>query len=609
MSEPPTTDLCVAAHQSSPEIPTNPLAIIADDDSLGGMLLAACVTQAGLTPAYFSNGKLALDAALEHGASLVLLDVEMPEMDGYTVCRRLRADPRFSTVPIVMVTGRENQEAIELGFAAGATDFITKPVNWPLLSRRLEYIMRNAATAKRIEHLAYYDSLTGLANRQSCMETAEGQFAIARETGESVAVLYLDLNNFKRINDTFGHATGDVVLGTVSHRLQEAVKQFELNSSVMPIAHVSIARFGGDEFILLVRNADARVTALKLADACLRALSESIVCGGLEFYSTPSIGLAFYPDDGEDVTSVFKHADTAMYQAKLDAPVSVAAYEPAMSARLNGWLDLEAKLRHAIRDDQLYLNYQPKFSLTDGKIVGVEALARWCDKEYGEIPPDKFVKIAEESGFIMQLGAWSVRAACQQLRRWLDMGITLPVAINVSGKEILHGDPARVIEEAARAVGVPTTLIEVELTESVFINDSQTARRSIERIRQLGCRIALDDFGMGFSSLSYISRFPPDRLKIDKAFVLEVDRSASDAAVASAILTLGKNLNIKVTAEGAERPGQLEWLRERKCDEVQGFILAKPLAPTVLESRFFPKYAMSAGIQLKGNAVARATIV
>jgi diguanylate cyclase (GGDEF)-like protein len=683
-----------------------PLAIIADDEDLGRLLLAESAAETGLKPLTFDNGTAALDAALSHDVAIVLLDVDMPGMDGYAVCTRLRAEPRFTTVPIVMVTGHEDSAAISRAFEAGATDFISKPVNWALLPRRLEYILRNAAgaraltermvqvrtlvealpdtlwvvapdgtiqwspnaegaatpaaarthavvvappqhlpdalaairrtahdglqrkleyredgpsadrrsyelrfsrresgdvvvvrqdttervaAAEHIERLAYYDPLTGLPNRQRCIETAERLFAEAAESQQSVAVIYLDLNSFKRVNDTFGHSVGDVVLRTVAGKLTRALESFKAEHE-----HVLLARFGGDEFVILLRHPSARALGIRIADTCCAALKDPITYDGLEFYSAPSIGLAVYPDDGGDVATVLKHADTAMYQAKAGATASVAIYTAAMSSRLRDWLDLEARLRRAVQDDLLQLVFQPKFRLRDNQIVGVEALLRWCDAEHGEISPNRFVDIAEDSGLILDMGSWVVRAACRQLREWMDRGLVIPVAINVSGKELLHGDPARVVEAEAAAAGVPASLIEIEITESLLVKDSAVVRSALERFRQLGCRIALDDFGTGYSSLAYITRFPPDRIKIDKAFVHNVDRSASDAAIANAILSLGASLNLVVTAEGIERPGQLEWLRARGCHEAQGFLLSRPLSPRDLEHRFLRAGAQQA---------------
>jgi diguanylate cyclase (GGDEF)-like protein len=684
------------------ESSTGPIAIIADDEELGRLLLAESAAATGLKVLAFDNGPAALEASLSQDVAVVMLDVDMPGMDGYTVCRRLRGEPRLANVPIVMVTGHEDAAAINLAFEAGATDFISKPVNWALLPRRIEYILRNAAAARalaervaqvrtlidalpdtlwvvapdgsiqwspnagtpergaadlraayerpaalapaerlpnvlaairqtacdglqrnleyreegsaglrrsfelrfsrreggdvvvvrqntsertaaaeHIERLAYIDPLTELPNRQRCIETAENLFAEAAHLQQSVAVIYLDLNNFKRVNDTFGHSVGDAVLRTVAGKLSRTLEGFQSAG-----AHLSVARFGGDEFVILLRHSTAREIATSIADVCCTTLQEPIAYQGLEFFSGPSIGIAVYPDDGADVATVLKHADTAMYQAKSGVANSVATYTAAMSSRLRDWLELEGRLRRAVQQDRLQLQFQPKFRLRDNGLAGVEALLRWCDDEYGEISPTRFIEIAEDSGLIIDMGSWVVRAACRHLRLWKDRGLTVPVAINVSAKELLYGDPARVVEAEAAAAGIPASLIEIEITESLLVKDSSTVRSALERLRQIGCRIALDDFGTGYSSLAYITRFPPDRIKIDKAFVNNVDRSASDAAVANAILSLGKSLNLIVTAEGIERSGQLEWLRARGCDEVQGFLLSRPLSARDLENRY-----------------------
>jgi diguanylate cyclase (GGDEF)-like protein len=554
-----------------------PIAIIADDEDLGRLLLTETAEASGLTALSFDNGSAALEAALSQDVAIVLLDVDMPGMDGYSVCRRLRAEARFATVPIVMVTGHEDSAAISRAFEAGATDFISKPVNWALLPRRLAYILRNAAAAERIERLAYFDTLTELPNRQHCIDTAERLFADAARNRQQVAVIYMDLNSFKRVNDTFGHSVGDAVLKSVSVKLERVLAPFQAAHDA-----VSVARFGGDEFVVLVGEAQARSVALEIAAACSAALNEPVSHDGLEFYSAPSIGVAVYPDDGPDVATVFKHADTAMYQAKSGASSSAVMYTAAMSAKLKNWLDLEGRLRRAVLEDQLRLHYQPKYRLEDNTLVGVEALLRWCDAEYGEIPPTRFIEIAEDSGLIIDLGNWVIRTVCRQLGAWQVLGLRVPVAINVSGKQLLHGDPARVIETEAAAAGVPASLIEVEITESLLVKDSARVQDALQKLRQLGCRIALDDFGTGYSSLAYITRFPPDRIKIDKAFVHNLDRSESDAAIANAILSLGESLKVTITAEGIERTGQLEWLRRRGCHEAQGFLLSKPLTAEAL---------------------------
>ncbi|HTB65404.1 MAG TPA: bifunctional diguanylate cyclase/phosphodiesterase, partial [Steroidobacteraceae bacterium] len=395
--------------------------------------------------------------------------------------------------------------------------------------------------------------------------------------------------------DTFGHAVGDAVLRVVAERLQRTLEPFDDGQQ-----QVSVARFGGDEFVILLRQTQARALAMAVAQACCTSFKEPIAYEGLEFYSAPSIGLAVYPEDGADVQTVLKHADTAMYQVKSGAVTAVAAYAPAMSSRLRDWLDLEARLRRALQEDALNLKYQPKFRLSDNRLCGVEALLRWCDPDHGEISPNRFIEIAEDSGLIIDMGAWVTRTACRQVRSWMDRGITLPIAINVSGKELLHADPARIIQIEAAAAGISPAMIEVEITETLLIKDSSAVRATLDGLRQLGCRIALDDFGTGYSSLAYITRFPPDRIKIDKAFISNVDRAPEDGAIASAILSLGQNLGVTVTAEGIERSGQLQWLRAHGCDEVQGFLLSRPLSAEDLEQRYLRDGGLSCAKMIAG---------
>jgi diguanylate cyclase (GGDEF)-like protein len=679
------------------------IAIIADDEDTNRLLLANAVRAVGLTPLEFEDGLAALQAATANAVSLVLLDVDMPAMDGFEVCRRLRHLAAFDTVPIVMVTANEEAAAVAAAFAAGATDFIAKPVNWALLPRRLEYVLRNAAQVRaladrevevrtlvealpdqlwvvaadgtprwrpqrsvgppdgegpvglapaqyraaitsailqtgmdgasraldyqensdsgearsymmrftrreggdvvvirqdtsertaasaRINRLAYYDALTGLPNRQSCLEAAERLIADARARQEAMAVVYLDLNGFKRINDTFGHGVGDAVLSLVAGKLRATTEEHR-----PPDGELYLTRFGGDEFVILLRHAQAHALAVGIANACVAALGSPVTHVGLELYATPSIGVAGFPDDGDSVETIVSHADTAMYQAKKAAANAVAVYSHAMSSRLRDSLDLEARLRRAVRESELSLHFQPKFRIADRRVAGVEALVRWTDAEHGSIPPSQFIAIAEESGLIIDLGAWVTRTACRQVRAWLDAGIRWPVAINVSAKELLYGSPAEVVEREAAAASIPPGLIEVEITESLLVHDSAAVRAALAHFRELGCRIALDDFGTGFSSLAYIARLPPDRIKIDRAFIRNIETSSADAAIAEAVLSLGKGLGLLVTAEGVETGGQLDWLRQRGCHEAQGFWLARPQpAATLVQSLLGPPPPMA----------------
>jgi diguanylate cyclase (GGDEF)-like protein len=561
-------------------VPSRRVAVIADDEDLGRLLLAEACTHAGLEPRAFDNGRDALTAAAaDANVAIALLDVDMPGMDGYSVCRALRADAALGNLPIVMVTGHDDGGAIDAAFEAGATDFVTKPVNWALLPHRLGYILRNADAAQRIERLAYFDSLTGLPNRPRCLEIAR-RMAAASPPGHQVGAVHLEMTRLARISDTFGHPVADAVLASIAGTLRTVLKLADPGER-----RTALARVGDTAFVLLCAEADARRLALRLTDACRVALAGPIEHGSLEFYATPAVGVAVYPDHAGDAESLLQNAATAAHRAHASAPGVPVVYAPAMNGRMRDWLDLDARLRRALRDGALALHYQPKFRVADGRLTGVEALVRWFDPEYGEIAPNNFIPMAEESGLITRLGGWVVRTACQQIRRWADAGIELPVAVNVSGQELQHGDPAAFVEATAQACGVSPALLEIEITESVLVHDSPAVRANLERLRRIGCRIALDDFGTGWSSMSYVARFRPDRIKIDRAFVRDVDRSPQDAAIAFSILTLAASLGIAVTAEGIERPGQLEWLRARGCDEAQGFLLARPLPVAELETR------------------------
>ena len=677
--------------------PRVPIAIVADDDDIGRLLLAEAVASLGLPASSFDNGSDALLSALESPVAIALLDIDMPGLDGLEVCRTLRADRRYSNVPIVMVTGHDDSEAIRAAFDAGATDFISKPVNWALLPRRLEYILRNAqaandlsermsqvhtlvdalpdslwvvssngqmrwssqtaagaelapvaagveviapgphlpalllaiaktaadgaqrklefrvqepassrsyeirlsrreggdvvvvrrdttermVAAERIEKLAYFDPLTGLANRHCCLDRLASWMVHAEASGESVAIIYMDLNSFKRVNDTFGHAVGDAVLRTVAQRLQGTVDATDIDGG-----QVLVSRLGGDEFVLVVQHRDARDMGMRVANACRHVLAAPIEFESLEFHCSPSVGMAVFPDDGHDAATVLKHADIAMYQSKANGADEVVVYSSVLSSRLRDWLALEARLRRAVRDEMLTLEFQPKLCLESGQLMGAEALLRWRDEEHGDVSPSRFIEIAEDSGLILEMSSWVVRAVCRQIRHWLDMGVSVPVAINCSPKELMHGDPAALIAAEASRAGIPASLIEVEITESLLVNDSVGVRNVLAALRRLGCGIALDDFGTRFSSLSYITRFPPDRIKIDKIFIDSVDKTAADAAIASAILSLASGLGLKVTAEGIERESQLEWLRRRGCSEGQGYLLSRPLSPYEFTQRF-----------------------
>jgi|GEM_PF-1012861 len=681
--------------------PEQPIALIADDDAAVRLMLAEAVEQAGLASIVVADGAQALETGLRTRFTVALLDVEMPGLDGYAVCRGLRQTRHGSTAQILMITGLDDARSVERAFEAGATDFIAKPLNWPLMPHRLRYVLRNAAALdelrfreaenrtllqaipdrihvlspdgrvlralghldaaagadepdgprdidalvpaelvtrarqalreaaagseprpqdfeqcgsdgapryyqmryfrardgeiiamrqdvtlhrrqeERIRQLAYFDQLTGLPNRQCFTERVGALAPSASEPGSELAIVHLDLNGFRRVNETFGHKIGDEILQVVAERVQRC-----LSGAAADGAATECARFGGDEFVMSLYCAGARERAIELAKACGAVLSLPVEIRDQDVFMEPSIGIAVSPQDGSDVETLLKNADTAMHQVKSRQAAGFLVYARTMSSRAEEWLALDSHLRHAVRDEMFEIYYQPKVQLAGGALVGVEALLRWFHPELGAISPGRFIPLAEESGLILDLGGWLIKAVCRQLRHWQDRGLNARIAFNLSGKELLHGDPVRLLREATEASGVDPSCLEAEITESVLITDLARGRSALADLRALGCRIALDDFGTGYSSLAYLRRFPPDTLKVDRVFISNVHRDRGDAAIVEAILALAASLGVTVVAEGIEEQAQVDWLCARGCALGQGFLLGKPMPAHRLEALY-----------------------
>lgn len=551
-----------------------PSALIADDDELSRLLLQETTEQAGFDTTAVGTGTEALQAALENHFDIALLDVEMPGLDGYAVCRALRSVPTLRHLPVVMITGHDSAQSIEKSYEAGATDFISKPLNWSLIPHRLRYILRNAEAENRIRELAYRDPLTGLPNRQAFMDIGSAAICAvtsAREPHE-FALLRLDVEACSRINENFGPLIGDAAVRAFSARL--AMCASRLVGSKLT---ANLARFDGDQFVVSVHGPGANVGAAKLAAEISLAFAESISCDDHRFFLRPSLGMARYPEHGTDVATLLMHADTAKHQARATGSSDAVIYTNEMSERARERMALDAELRYAVRNEQLTLHFQPKIRISDGSLVGVEALLRWFHPERGPISPATFIPLAEDSELILEMGRWVLRASCRQLRAWQDAGLNTTIAVNVSGKQFVHDDPAREIAAAAADSGVHPSQIIVEITESMVMSDLAPVQAGLAATRQLGCRVAVDDFGTGSSSLAYLRELPIDELKVDRLFVERVDVSPVDAAIFAAVLSLARSLRLPVTAEGVETDAQLEWLRTHGCDQAQGYLLARPM--------------------------------
>ena len=419
----------------------------------------------------------------------------------------------------------------------------------------------------RFEHLAHHDPLTGLPNRLLLNARMEHAAVRAHRTKSRFAVLFLDLDRFKTVNDSFGHPVGDQLLQEVARRLTDCVR-----------ADDTVARLGGDEFTILIEDLLDPGSAVQTAAKILDALAAPFELDGLEVFSSCSVGIALFPDDGRDATTLLRNADSAMYRAKEEGPKSFHLYTTDLSEMARQRLEIETGLRRALERDEFVLHYQPQVSLSDDRVIGAEALIRWQHPKKGLIPPNRFIHVAEETGQIEAIGEWVLKAACSENRKWQDAGLPpIRVAVNVSGLQITHTPLEEVVRETLEFSGLDARYLELEITESVVMDQAEVSARTLDALKKLDVSLAIDDFGAGYSSLSYLKRFPIDRLKIDQSFILDIISSTHDQAIAQAVIALGHSLQLTVIAEGVETTEQLESLRAQGCDEVQGYLFSHPL--------------------------------
>jgi diguanylate cyclase (GGDEF)-like protein/PAS domain S-box-containing protein len=418
----------------------------------------------------------------------------------------------------------------------------------------------------RIHHLAYYDALTALPNRTLFNRLLDQALTESRRLNLHGAVLFIDLNRFKPINDTLGHNIGDQVLQEVANRFRTTLRGADV-----------VARLGGDEFVVGLFNVGHRERAATVAQKLLASLETPVVIDGLELKVGAAIGISTYPGDGFDTATLLRLADIAMYRAKETGPDAFVFYSEDMNQRALDRLSLEAQLRRGVERRELELHYQPKVSIASGRIVGAEALIRWRHPERGLVPPGEFVPVAEETGLIMQISAWVMEEACRQARAWQDAGMApTRIAVNLSARDFSASLPERVAELLAQH-GIGPEWIELEITESMLMHNTENVIEMMDRIKALGVSLALDDFGTGYSSLSYLKRFPIHRLKIDRSFIINIPRDSNDCAIAGAIVSMSKQLRHSVIAEGVESHDQLTFLHGLGCDQIQGYLFSPPV--------------------------------
>ncbi len=686
----------------------NKLILVVDDDPTLRLLLRASLEKSGFQVEEAVDGVEAIRKYVSCKPAAILMDVDMPNLDGYGACARIRKDGRGAHVPILMVTGMEDLESVNQAYSAGATDFIPKPINWNLLGHRVRYVLRasqtfeklRASEAKtdalvkaipdtlfivrrsgeivdylpgsntgplteprgdqqtiftylpgdtgqvwqkllrevammktsrqcdltlgeegdqhhyelqlvpylndltltifreitdrkraesRIHSLAYFDTLTGLPNRQRFQQQLVRAIETAERRNLKVAALYVDLDNFKRINDTLGHNFGDAVLKAIARRLERCVRADDtVGRADIDKNQRHLARLGGDEFVAILQNLNSEEEAAVVAERLREELMRPVKHQGHEFVVTSSIGVAVYPDDGDDIDSLLKNADVAMYQAKEAGRNSVRFYSGTMSMRSLGRLEMENALRQALQHDAFELHYQPKICVQTQKMVGVEALLRWEDPSQGYISPEQFIPLAEECGLIGALGEWVLQRACAQAKIWEgQFGSNFTMAVNLSSQQFLQTNIADVVLNTLFEASLDPHLLQLEITESILMNDLDETTATVQRIKDAGVSLAMDDFGTGYSSLSYLTRFPLDVLKIDRSFVIDLENNNDNAVICNTIIAMAHNLGLEVIAEGVETQVQFDYLRNQGCDQVQGFLFSKPVSAAEIERLSF----------------------
>lgn len=691
----------------SADLSAQPLVLTVDDDATVNLLVQAALEQAGFRVEQAENGPAGLERFEQLHPDVVLMDVMMPGMDGFAVTTELRRRPGGGRIPILMMTGLNDHESIDRAFDAGATDFITKPINFPLLVYRVRYLLRASsamnrlreserrlATAQRIarlghwdwlpgedilhlskevcriigldcpdgkipcqalldrvlekdqvrvrewfsavqegkrvggishwmagvdgdprcvrqqieavfddsdqlvhvygtlqditelqraeeriRHLAFFDGLTQLPNRELFKDRLSEALKLAKRYSRRVGLLFLDLDNFKRINDTLGHAVGDLLLQATAERLRESLR--ESDTVARPADDErgqTIARLGGDEFTVLLPEIRYSADVALVAENIRASLSRPLLLAGHEVFVTPSIGIAVFPEDGDDPGVLLRNADMAMYLAKRQGRNLYRFYDATLNEAALRRLTMESQLRKAIEQDDLTLHYQPQLDLPSGRINGLEALLRWDNALLGSIPPADFIPLAEETGLIVPIGEWVLRSACQQAKQWQDQGIDLQrIAVNISVLQFTQSDFPGLVAQILDETGLAPGVLELEITESFLMKDPKQTTVTLQALKDLGVQLAIDDFGTGYSSFSRLKQLPLDWLKLDKTLVREVNIRPDDAAIATAVITMANSMGLRVIAEGVENEGQLRFLKAQRCDEIQGYYLSYPL--------------------------------
>lgn len=538
-----------------------PVILIVDDQPTDTLLLQEAVADLGdIYTAH--DGAAALALANAHHPDLILLDVQMPGMSGFQLCKTIKATPRLWDAAIVFVTAHTQTDNELMALEYGGIDFIQKPLSLPVVRARAKAQLALRAEAKR---LAYYDELTALPNRTLLGDRAEQALHSARATDGKAALVLLDLDNFKGINDSINHRMGDRILIELAHRLQCHCPATE-----------TLSRHGGDEFLLMIPDLTSSQALGERVDELLRVVAQPLSIDGHRLQLTCSAGISVYPEDGDNLDVLFRHAEAAMYQAKQSGRGLYRFFSRHLEVDARARHQLEVHLREALNSGALSVFYQPRYDAALGTADGMEALVRWQRGERMVSPAD-FIPLAEETGLIIPLGRQVMLQACYDAHTLMQDGLRICVGVNISTVQFRDPSFLSMVREALHDTGLPPELLELEITEGVMARDIEHTRTLLTELKQMGVRIAVDDFGTGYSSLAYIKNLPIDVLKIDQSFVRDMLSDRSDAAIVEAIVQMGHALELELIAEGVESAEQAEALKAQGCRLMQGYHYCRPI--------------------------------
>jgi diguanylate cyclase len=576
-----------APHQSAPA-PLSALAtpsaptlsdvtvMMVDDEPMMTDVAQAYLEDAGYTRfVAVHDPRLALETARTHRPGLILLDLMMPELNGFDLLQLIRQDERLRYTPVIVLTAASDPASKLRALELGATEFLSKPVD----ASELKIRVRNSLAFKVYQdRLANDDPLTGLPNRRVFVEQLKAGLVRARCSRGTLALLHLNLDRFRQINDTLGHGTGDLLLVAVAERLRQTTRATHSLLGQRLGDSPFLARLGGDEFALLMPDIPSPEAASRVSRQVLDALSLKFHVDGQDVFLTPSIGISIFPDDGADDASLLRNAGVAMQHVKASGRNGVEFYSEKINTVSVERLLLETQLRGAIERDELVLHYQPKVDLRTGHIVGAEALLRWQHPEMGLVPPGRFIPIAEECGLIVEIGEWVIQRACAQLAQWrVEHRLAVRVAVNVARHSVVSGTLLKTTQDALQRHRVPAKQLVLELTESMLMDRVDTTAAKLHELRALGVELSIDDFGTGYSSMSYLKQFPVQELKIDRSFVKGTPQDRTDTAIVRALVVLGHSLGMRVVAEGVETEDQRAAMQALHCDCYQGFLCSPAL--------------------------------